>query len=51
MEAENKNTLLVGVYKRSTNREICKNHLLELERLADTYGIDTKDKTNQICHY
>lgn len=39
-----KNALLVGIYKNSKERVLCIEHLEELERLADTYGLQAVEK-------
>ena len=41
---ENKNALLVGVYKSKNDKNICLENLDELESLASTYGLTTIDK-------
>lgn len=40
-----KRALLVSVYKIPTQKGICEEHLLELELLVETYGIDIAAKT------
>lgn len=39
-----KKALLVSVYKNSANRYLCEEHLLELELLAETYGLVTEQR-------
>ncbi len=39
-----KNAFLVGIYKNSKEKTSCEDHLWELKRLADTYGIATMEK-------
>lgn len=41
---EPKKALLVSVYKNSNNRLVCQEHLIELELLAETYGLQTVHK-------
>jgi GTPase len=36
--------LLVGTYRSGTDRQLCEDYLDELERLADTYGVETAVK-------
>ncbi|KPK32104.1 MAG: hypothetical protein AMS24_04965 [Chlamydiae bacterium SM23_39] len=40
--------ILIGVYGNSRDREICEDHLLELESLGKTYGLIT---TYKICFF
>jgi len=39
-----KQALLIGIFQKSTDREACNESLDELEGLADTYGLSTKEK-------
>jgi GTP-binding protein HflX len=39
-----KRALLVSVYKNPSEKEVCLEHLIELELLVETYGIETADK-------
>jgi GTPase len=41
---EDSSAFLVGVYKGADNLPICHEHLEELENLADTFGVQTREK-------
>lgn len=41
---KNIRALLVGVYLRKEEKNLCEEHLDELERLADTYGLEALEK-------
>jgi len=41
---EEKKALLVGVFDQKSSKEICHDHLDELENLCDTYGIEVIDR-------
>lgn len=45
MEEETK-AILVGVYRGPEERALCQEHLEELERLADTFGVETIAKVS-----
>lgn len=47
-EEVRKRALLVSVYQGPKNKELCEEHLDELELLVDTYGVDTAQKV--ACH-
>jgi GTP-binding protein HflX len=39
-----KTALLVGTYRSSDEKILCQEHLDELERLCDTYGLQVQEK-------
>lgn len=41
---ERSKALLVGAFRSSDEKQLCEDYLSELERLADTYGVDTAAK-------
>ena len=47
-ESEEGVAFLVGVYSRGSLKEMCEEHLAELENLADTFGVPTVGKL--ACH-
>lgn len=46
IDEKNNNALLIGVYETSKDKDVCLEHLDELQSLAKTYGLET---INKIC--
>ncbi len=44
LKTKNEKALLVGIYSSGKDKKLCEEYLDELERLADTSGVETVDK-------